>query len=147
MKLRKKVEYWREIKELLDKIEVIVETICYPSEDLEKVKKALLNVLEGEVEIKELYEGRKLLRVKGKGKEAISKIFNGFRSRAVLAAVRKHLKEHTTNNEETVFMLNKQAAYMNVMAIFEEGESALGGIKVILRGKKMKTLIDWLTRF
>ncbi|RLI97303.1 MAG: hypothetical protein DRP00_04280, partial [Candidatus Aenigmatarchaeota archaeon] len=69
-----------------------------------------------------------------------------FRNRAVLASVRKHLKEHSSRNE-VIFMLNKQAAYLGTMAIYEEGESALGGIKVVIKAPEIKKLIDWLTRF
>ena len=110
------------------------------------MRRSLLNVIEGEVEQEELWEGRILLRVRGRGERALKKIFDGFRSRAVLAAVRKHLKERVVG-DEVEFSLNKQAAFVGVMSIFEEGESGLGGIKVRVKGKDLRLLIDWLTRF
>lgn len=145
-KMRKKFEEWRMIKESLEKAEVEAETICLPSEDLEKVKKALFNVVKGSVEVRELGEGSFKLVVKSKGEEAVRRIFNGFRSRRVLAAARKHLKLHSTESELD-FMLNKQAALVNVISIFEEGESPLGGIRVRIKAPNIKKVIDWLTRF
>jgi predicted RNA binding protein with dsRBD fold (UPF0201 family) len=134
------------IKNQLRQIKTSAETICNPSEDLEKVKKALLNVLEGEVEVEEIGEGLYQLRVEGNGPKSIDKILHGFERRRVLMAVRKHLKSRVQNGK-TEFLLNKQAAYVGVVSIWEEGESVLGPIKATISVPDIYGLIEWMTSF
>ncbi len=49
-------------------------------------------------------------------------------------------------DDSTWFYLNKQAAFMNTVALCaEDEESPLGPIKIILTSKNIESIIDWLT--
>jgi predicted RNA binding protein with dsRBD fold (UPF0201 family) len=50
-----------------------------------------------------------------------------------------------TKGDTTWFYLNKQAAFVDVIAICEEAEeSAMGPIKVIIHSKDLDKISDWL---
>jgi predicted RNA binding protein with dsRBD fold (UPF0201 family) len=136
-----------DIREDLASIHIRAEAICNPSEDMEKVKRALNNVVEGEIEVREIGEKRYLLSSEGKGFKGISKIYKGFKDRQVLMVVRKYLRSKMKDSKTTTLLLNKQAAYLGVIAIGEEGESSLGPIKVILSARDIRKIIEWMTKF
>ena len=49
------------------------------------------------------------------------------------------------HDDTTWFYLNKQAAYVDVIAICEHAnESPLGPIKIILHSTEIQKVIDWL---
>ncbi|MDE1845127.1 MAG: hypothetical protein KGI10_07360 [Thaumarchaeota archaeon] len=111
-----------------------------PSEDPDKVRLAVSHViLESDYQYKE---------------GSIKATSNELNS---LAKIQETIKKHRTNRiyrrqmrfntkeDTTWFYLNKQAAYVDVIAICEEAEeSAMGPIKVILHSKDLDKVVDWL---
>lgn len=111
-----------------------------PSEDPDKVRLAVSHViLESDYQYKE---------------GSIKATSNELNS---LAKIQETIKKHRTNRiyrrqmrfnikgDTTWFYLNKQAAYVDVIAICEEAEeSAMGPIKVILHSKDLDKVMDWL---
>ncbi|MFQ5710817.1 MAG: RNA-binding domain-containing protein [Candidatus Geothermarchaeales archaeon] len=144
--MRKRKKKPKGMEEILEGVEVVAQTLCHPSESLEKVREALGNVLEGEIDVEERGEETYLLTARGRGFQGIKKIYHGFRNRQVLAAVRKHLKSRVEEGKIT-FLLNKEAAYVGVISISEAGESDLGAIRVSIRSPDAMELIMWMTRF
>jgi len=52
---------------------------------------------------------------------------------------------YNTKEDTTWFYLNKQAAYVDVVAICDEAEeSPMGPIKVILHSKNLEKVVGWL---
>ncbi len=52
---------------------------------------------------------------------------------------------YNTKGDTTWFYLNKQAAFVDVIAICDEAEeSAMGPIKVIIHSKDLDKISDWL---
>ena len=112
-----------------------------PSEDPEKVKIAVNNIFpEIELEISDT-------EIKGKT--------NNF---SILSKISKSIHENNTKNtyqrilknnndgESTWFYLNKQAAFVNTVALCSEAnESSLGPIKIILRSNDIEQVIDSIT--
>ena len=111
-----------------------------PSEDPEKVKKAILNIFPNllvETEQFSAYSKSNELR-------SLEKIYEAIRLRhsqkIYLRTLEKNLK-----NDTTWFYLNKQAAFVEKIAICEESdESPLGPIKIILTSSNIDGIIDWM---
>ncbi|MFQ5950651.1 MAG: RNA-binding domain-containing protein [Candidatus Geothermarchaeales archaeon] len=137
---------YRRIEDAPDELRVEASTVCHPTEDMERVKKAMLNIVDAPVEVEGTGERTYVLKSSASGRRSADKIRFGFRSRMVLMVVRKHLKSRVEGNH-TRFMLNKQAAYGGVISVSEEGESPLGPIWVTITSPEIRKLIDWMTRF
>lgn len=134
------------IEAILEGVEVTAQTTCLPSEDLERIKVALRNILDVEVKVDTVSEETHRLTARGRGFQALQKIYHGFRNRKALAAARKHLRSKVRNGR-TTFLLNKQAAYVGVVSITEPGESDLGAIEVSISTPDIMELIMWMTKF
>ena len=112
-----------------------------PSEDTEKVKLAVNNIFPDiDLEISET-------EINGKTNNfsSLSLISKSIHEKNTRNAYQRILK---TNNdgESTWFYLNKQAAFVNTVALCSEAnESSLGPIKVILRSNNIDQVIDSIT--
>ena len=110
------------------------------SEDVNKVRTAVSNVL---TDMDEKITGDSLV-ANSSNYESLTKIYETMRSRRSKSAYRKHLLRNMTN-DSTWFYLNKQAAFVDVIALCDEAdESPLGPIKVVLHSKNIEDVIDWL---
>jgi len=119
-----------------------ISVICpiNPSEDQEKIERAISNIL-SDVNLKKY---QNLIRGSSKNLEALSKIYETIHSRKTQRTYRRKLNQNLDNNS-TWFYLNKQAAFSNIIAMCgEEDESPLGPIKVILNSQNLDRIIEWL---
>ncbi len=138
----------REIDDITSKIEnawIQAKTPFLPCEDLDKVRQALTNVVNGEISIEE-YGDEKYLVVYNENPNTIYRIFHHFRNRRVLATLRKYLNRYSSENE-IIMYLHKQAAYKGVLSLSEPGESPGGEIIVIIKIENAKEVIRHLTKF
>jgi len=110
-----------------------------PSEDPEKVQQAISNVLQ---DMNFKYESGSIKGISN-DLQSLSKIYETIksrRSRTYRRQMRYNLQEDTT-----WFYLNKQAAFVNVIALCEEAEeSPLGPIKILLHSKDIDKVMEWL---
>ena len=121
----------------------IIQIFCEinPSEDSEKVRLAVNNVFP-DIE----------LEVSG------SNVVGETNDIQILSQISKSIHEKNTKNtyqrilkknndgDSTWFYLNKQAAFVNTVALCSEAnESSLGPIKVILRSNDIQYIIDSIT--
>lgn len=114
-------------------------TTVNPSEDISKIKKAILNIFsDAQIEITNS-------TVKATTNiDSLSKIREVISSRNTQKAYRRHLNRNLID-DSTWFYLNKQAAFSNVIALCDEAdESPLGPIKIILKSKNIEKIIEWL---
>ena len=114
-------------------------TTVNPSENILKIKKAILNILsDAQIEITNSI-------VKATTNiDSLSKIHEVISSRNTQKAYRRHLNRNLID-DSTWFYLNKQAAFSNVIALCDEAdESPLGPIKIILKSKNIEKIIEWL---
>lgn len=129
----------------MDEVVIHVEVEVNPTEDLEKVKKAVENifgVLEFEVESRKW--GR-LLMAETRGVEGLTKLYNLLRRERIRAAARKVFFSGLRNNRSVVFYLNKQVAYAGHISFSQQtGESPLGPIAVQIHCDNPRELIEWL---
>jgi predicted RNA binding protein with dsRBD fold (UPF0201 family) len=129
----------------MNKILVHVEVEVNPTEDLQKVKRAVENIF-GSVEFE--VESRKwgrLLIAKTRGTEGLTKLYNLLSRERIRAAARKVFFSGM-DDKSVVFYLNKQVAYAGHISFSQQtAESPLGPIKVQIRCDNPRKLIEWLT--
>lgn len=119
-----------------------IEMFCSvnPSEDPEKVKKAISNIFPYSTVKSET----STVSAQSKELKSFEKIFETIQSKQSQKTYRKYL-EKNLDNSTTWFYLNKQAAFAEKIAICEEAEeSPLGPIKVILTSSNIDGIIDWI---
>ncbi len=128
----------------MDEIDVKIEVDVNPTEDLEKVKKAVENIF-GNVEFRVKPQKRGgLLIAQAKGKSGLSKFYNLLRRERIRDAARGVLFEGLSKTSIT-FCLNKQVAYAGHISFSKPtGESSLGPIKVRISCDEPRELIEWL---
>ena len=125
-------------------VKIRVEAEIKPTENMEKVRQAILNIIEAE-EIKIVEKlGGKYLVAESRSLESLNKLHTLLRKERILDSARKIMKRWSTE-ENTLFFLNKQAAYMGRISFcMPQGESPLGPIMVEIKGVKSREIIDWL---
>ena len=122
-----------------------IEVFCTinPSEDLQKIETAILNIFP-DIEI-----NKNNMQITGVSKkiESLSRIFEIIHNRRITDVYRRTLNQNLSENS-TWFYLNRQAAYVDVIALCnEEDESPLGPIEIILNSQQIEHVIDWLTSY
>lgn len=111
-----------------------------PSEDPEKVKKAISNIFPYSTINSDSFS----ITAQSKELRSFEKIYEVIHTKKSQNTYRRYL-ERNLDNDTTWFYLNKQAAFVEQIAICEEAdESPLGPIKVILTSSNIDEIIDWL---
>jgi predicted RNA binding protein with dsRBD fold (UPF0201 family) len=111
-----------------------------PSEDPEKVQLAVSQVLPDVVY--QYKEGS--IKATSNDIKCLQKIQESIQKHRSNRVYRRQMR-FNTKGDTTWFYLNKQAAFVDVIAICEEAEeSAMGPIKIILHSKNIEKIVDWL---
>ncbi len=129
----------------MNEIEVEIEVDVNPTEDLEKVKRALENIFGSmELEVKPRKRGS-LLIAQAKGRDGLTKFYNVLRRERIRDASRGVLFEGLSGKSIT-FYLNKQVAFAGHISFSKPmGESPLGPIRVRISCDEPREIIEWLT--
>lgn len=110
------------------------------SEDPEKVKKSISNIFPYSTINSDSFS----ISAQSKELRSFEKIYEVIHSKKSQNTYRRYLERNLDNNT-TWFYLNKQAAFVEQIAICEEAdESPLGPIKVIITSSNIDEIIDWL---
>ena len=112
-----------------------------PSEDPEKVKLAVNNIFPDlTLEITDTD-----ITGKSNNIQILSQISKSIHKNNIKKTYQRILKNNS-NSDSSWFYLNKQAAFVNTVALCSEAnESSLGPIKVILRSNDIEQVIDSIT--
>ena len=112
-----------------------------PSEDPEKVKLAVNNIFPDlTLEVTDTD-----ITGKSNNIQILSQISKSIHENNIKKTYQRILKNNSTA-DSSWFYLNKQAAYVNTIALCSEAnESSLGPIKVILRSNDIEQVIDSIT--
>jgi predicted RNA binding protein with dsRBD fold (UPF0201 family) len=111
-----------------------------PSEDPQKVEHAVSNVLSNI----DIYIKDGSLTATSTTLESLLYIHEKIHSRNTQKVYGRNLKRNLVD-DSTWFYLNKQAAFVDVVALCENAdESPLGPIKIILQSKHIENIIEWL---
>jgi len=125
-------------------IRVTVRVDVFPTENVNKVKKALLNVFEPErIKLVNMGEYKRIVAT-AHSSTSLMKVYYKLREERILDAARQYLKLGTNGNK-IVFSLHKQAAYVGVVSFCDsEISSPLGPIIFEVETNDPNTFIDWL---
>ena len=128
----------------MDEIVVHLEVEVNPTEDLEKVKRAVENIFGAvDFKVKSQRWGR-LLIVETRGIEGLTKL-NNLLSRERIRAAARRVFFNGIGDKSLGFYLNKQVAYTGHISFSQATkESPLGPIKVQIRCDNPRKLIEWL---
>jgi len=114
-----------------------------PSEDIDKIRTAVSNVL---IDMDEKIAGNSLI-ANSNNYESLSKIYEIIRAKNIKKVYRRNLRQNIVD-DSTWFYLNKQAAFANVIALCDEdNQSPLGPIKIVLQSKNIRDVIDWFVPY
>lgn len=121
-----------------EKITIQVFCEINPSEDLEKIKTSIFNLFP-DLKIK-IQENR--LSGSSNDIELLSKVIKSIKNRQTVSVLSRIMKTNMAENS-TWFYLNKQAAFVDVIALCNEAdESALGPIKIVLNSNNIEEIIE-----
>ena len=110
------------------------------SEDVNKIQTAISNVL---IDMDGRVSGNSFI-ANSNNYESLTKIYETIRGKNSQNTYRRNLRSNIDKNS-TWFYLNKQAAFVDVIAICNEAdESPLGPIKIVLHSKNIEDVIEWL---
>jgi predicted RNA binding protein with dsRBD fold (UPF0201 family) len=128
----------------MESVTVHVEVNVNPTEDEEKVKNTINNLVGNPTFTSEpTFQGFKL-KADAQGQECLTKFRNLLRNDRIRDAARKLLYRATRDNKIS-FYLNKQVACAGHISFSEEyAESPLGPIHVVIETVAPKQLVDWL---
>lgn len=120
-----------------------VEIICPVnlSEDPDKVKQAVSNIFTHLTTKNESF----LIKAQSNELKSLEKICEAISSSQSQKIYTRNL-ENNLEGDSTWFFLNKQAAFVGIVAICDESEeSPLGPIKVTLTSSNIDAIIDWIS--
>ena len=125
-------------------VTVHAETEINATEDAEKVKSAVNNILgSASISITPTQKGS-ILNAQAKGQESLIKLRNLLRQDRIRDAARKLLFK-SIRGDTISFYLNKQVAYAGHISFCEEtAESPLGPIQVTVETENPRQLVEWL---
>lgn len=125
-------------------VEVFVEAEVNPTEDEDKVRQAIGNVLGGaEYTLNPAARGSMLV-AHAKGQDALIKLRNMLRNDRIRDASRRLLFKSIRGNTLR-FFLNKQVAFAGHVSFSEEtAESPLGPIRFTVETDNAQQLVEWL---
>lgn len=125
-------------REMNEKITIQVFCEINPSEDLEKIKTSIFNLFP-DLKIK-IQENR--LSGSSNNIELLSKVIKSIKNRQTVSVLSRIMKTNMAENS-TWFYLNKQAAFVDVIALCNDAdESALGPIKIVLNSNNIEEIIE-----
>ena len=121
-----------------------IEMFCTvnPSESIEKIEKAISNIFPYSI----INNNNNNLTIHAQSKElrSFEKIYQFIHNNKLQKNYLRSLEDHL-QDDTTWFYLNKQAAFVEQIAICEESdESPLGPIKVTITSSNIDAIIDWL---
>ena len=127
-------------------ISLFLEADVKATEDLEKVKEALLNICPtAQIETVQNGSGVTLVRGRASGLDAITVLTHKFRDQRILEAVRQYLLK-SIEDDTLHFSLHRQAALMNRFHLSDPGNvSAMGPIRVEIHAKNIRDVIDYIS--
>ena len=111
-----------------------------PSESIEKIEKAISNIFPYSI----INNNNLSINAQSKELRSFEKIYQFIHNNKLQKNYLRSLEDHL-QDDTTWFYLNKQAAFVEQIAICEESdESPLGPIKVSIISSNIDAIIDWI---
>jgi predicted RNA binding protein with dsRBD fold (UPF0201 family) len=119
-----------------------IEMFCTvnPSESIEKIERAISHIFPYSI----INNNNLSVNAQSKELRSFEKIYQFIHNNKLQKNYLRSLEDHL-QDDTTWFYLNKQAAFVEQIAICEESdESPLGPIKVTITSSNIDAIIDWL---
>ena len=119
-----------------------IEMFCTvnPSESIEKIEKAISNIFPYSI----INNNNLSINAQSKELRSFEKIYQFIHNNKLQKNYLRSLEDHL-QDDTTWFYLNKQAAFVEQIAICgESDESPLGPIKVSITSSNIDAIIDWI---
>ena len=119
-----------------------IEMFCTvnPSESIKKIEKAISNIFPYSIINNNIFS----ISAQSKELKSFEKIYQFIHNNKLQKSYLRSLEDNL-QDDTTWFYLNKQAAFVEQIAICEESnESPLGPIKVTLTSSNIDAIIDWI---
>lgn len=130
-------------------VKIIVETEIRPTEDIEKVKKALQTIITlNDLNIEEVATGFKTVSIKCESIKCLEPLRNAIKIQQIEPAVRAYLHKNIENSTLTI-LIHKQAAFAGKISLVDsDRESPLGSIRIVITGgiEEVEDVIEYLTK-
>lgn len=128
-------------------LQLSVEATVHPTEDSEKVQRAVLNLFPTcELTRQDQGRGRTVLVGRAEGLDSLKNLRALLRQERIRAAARRTLLNAMSGSTMS-FHMNKQAAFVGRASFSQPyGESPLGTIAVVISSTEPIAVIDWLSR-
>jgi uncharacterized protein len=128
----------------MEKVIVHIEADVNPTEDEEKVKAAISNIVGNATFTSAPAFRGQVLKAEAEGQESLTKFRNMLRNDRIRDASRK-LLNRAIRADKISFYLNKQVAWAGHVSFSEEqAESPLGPIRVVIETDNPRQLVEWL---
>jgi predicted RNA binding protein with dsRBD fold (UPF0201 family) len=125
-------------------VKIEVEAEVRPTEDVDKVKRAVLNVYSGDLV---LVGGGNYSFLRGVSMDlrSLEPLRKLIRSQQIEPAAKSYLLRRMSNGELTI-LLHKQAAFASKISFIDDAkESPLGPIKIHITGDNLEEVVNYLT--
>ena len=127
-------------------IRVQVEVPVYPTENPEKVRRALSNIIFGLNFSEKVEDGVKYFVGVSEGLDSLSQIKRHIKDQGISGFVRQALSKSVVKENKIRFYLNKQAAFMGVAHFCDtKNESPLGPITIEIESDDLISAIDYVS--
>ena len=121
------------------KVTISLSANINPSEDMEKVREALSNI----IPMNYSFDGR-MLKARTQDLEALTNVYEKIRAKRSLGVLRRLLLRGMGDDSSTI-LLNRQAAYVGSVVFCEtEMEGPLGPLTLVVKADKIMNFIDWI---
>lgn len=121
------------------KVTISLSAKINPSEDMEKVREALSNI----IPMNYSFDGR-MLKARTQDLEALTNVYEKIRAKRSLGVLRRLLLRGMGDDSSTI-LLNRQAAYVGSVVFCEtEMEGPLGPLTLVVKADKIMNFIDWI---
>lgn len=121
------------------KVTISLSANINPSEDMEKVREALSNI----IPMNYSFDGG-MLNARTEDLEALTNVYEKIRAKRSLGVLRRLLLKGMGDDSSTI-LLNRQAAYVGSVVFCEtEMEGPLGPLTLVVKADKIMNFIDWL---
>lgn len=115
--------------------------VINPSEDPERVLVSLLNILP--TCSKQIRDN--MAEAEDEGIDALDTIRKSLASRQSLGVLCRNMKTNS-HEDNTRFLLNRQAAYARMAAVCDTPEeSPLGPIEIVVKSRRIADVIEWMS--
>lgn len=127
-------------------IDIRVEAEVRPTEDVKRVKKAVLNIVDiPKLDAVDLGDGRMLLVGQSNDIRSLMRLYYLLRTERILDAARNVMLKSLLNNTTMVLRIHKQSAFAGKISfVTYDDESPLGPIVITITSDKIKEIVDWL---